>query len=187
MTLHSDSSSATEAAAPRSRIRSMTRTALMAAVLVICSQIAFPLPGGIPVTLQTFAIALLGGILGPGKGAAAVAVYLAMGAAGIPVFAGFKGGLDVLAGPTGGFLIGFLPMAALMGQSRGRIHRFLCPAAGLLACHSIGLIWLCVLTGLPLFKAFMVASLPFLLKDVLSVATALTLAATIRRRLNGRL
>lgn len=185
MTLHSESSAS--ATAPRSRIRTMTRTALMTAVLIICSQIAFPLPGGIPVTLQTFAIALLGGILGPGKGAAAVAVYLAMGAAGMPVFAGFRGGLDVLAGPTGGFLIGFLPMAALMRQSRGRLCRFLCPAAGLLICHSIGLIWLSVLTGLPLFKAFMAASLPFLLKDVLSVAAALTLAAAIRRRLSDQI
>ena len=105
----------------------------------------------------------------------------------MPVFAGFKGGLDVLAGPTGGFLIGFLPMAALIGQCRGRLSRMLFPAAGLLSCHGIGLLWLSALTGMTLSKAFMVASLPFLLKDILSVAAAMTLAEAIRRRLGNRI
>ena len=93
----------------------LTHIALLAAILVVCSQITIPFPGSVPITLQTFAIALIAYIMGSYKGALTLIIYLGLGAIGLPVFAGFKGGFDTLIGPTGGYLIGFLPMIVLIG------------------------------------------------------------------------
>ncbi|WP_342024683.1 biotin transporter BioY [Arthrobacter citreus] len=74
-----------------------------------------PLGPGVPITLQTLAVMLTGIILGPTRGAAAVGLFLAAGLAGLPVFSGFRGGLGVLAGPSAGYLLAFLPAAFLVG------------------------------------------------------------------------
>ena len=99
----------------RSKLQKMVVTGVMAALLAVLTQISIPLPTGIPVTLQTFVVALCGFLLGPGLGALSVGVYLALGAMGLPVFAGFAGGLASFAGMTGGYLWSFLPMACLCG------------------------------------------------------------------------
>lgn len=88
---------------------------VFAAVLAVLSQISFPLPSGIPVTLQTFAVALCGYALGCKRGTLAVLVYIVLGAVGLPVFANFSGGFGSLVGLAGGYIYGFLPMAALCG------------------------------------------------------------------------
>ena len=80
-----------------------------------------PLAAGVPITLQTLAVILTGMILGPGRGAAAVGLYLVAGLAGLPVFSGFRSGLGVLAGPSAGYLLSF-PLAALVA---GLLVRFL--------------------------------------------------------------
>ena len=91
----------------RMKIRKMTRCALLAAVMAVCAWISVPV-GELAVSLQTFAVFLTLGFLGGRLGSAAVLVYLLLGAAGVPVFAGFRGGIGVLLGPTGGYLWGFL-------------------------------------------------------------------------------
>lgn len=93
----------------------ITITALMAAATAIMAQIAIPMPGGVPMTLQTFAVTLAGIILGPKLGAISMCVYVLMGAVGLPVFASFRGGLNMLIGPTGGFLLSFPLMALIIG------------------------------------------------------------------------
>ena len=95
--------------------QSMVRIAMFTAVLSVLSVLQIPMPSGVPLTLQTFAVALCGAVLGAWSGPASVALYVAVGAVGIPVFAGMKGGIAVLVGPTGGFLFGFLFLAWLTG------------------------------------------------------------------------
>lgn len=95
--------------------RNMVLIAIFAAILAVLSQLSIPLPTGVPATLQTLAVALLGFVLGGWSSAASVILYIFLGAIGLPVFAGFKGGFAALFGPTGGFIFGFIPLALLCG------------------------------------------------------------------------
>ena len=120
--------------------REMTRVALMAVLITLCAWLSIPAP--LPFTLQTFGIfcALL--LLGPRRGAAAIALYLCMGLVGLPVFAGFSGGVGQLLGASGGYLLGFLPLAgvyALVKKLRGSDGLAL--ALGLAVCYAFGTAW----------------------------------------------
>lgn len=153
----------------------MTRIALCAACLCALSQVSVPMPSGVPVTLQTFAVALCAGILGSGRGAVCVLVYLALGAAGLPVFAGFSGGFAKFAGPTGGFLIGFIPMAALCGVKK----HFWLAFAGLAVCHAYGAAHFALVAGTSYWKAILTVSAPYIIKDVLSVVLGMLLSRKV--------
>ena len=103
--------------------RDMVLCAVMAAVTAVCAQISIPMPSGVPVTLQTFAVPLTGYLLGMKYGLISVAVYILLGAAGVPVFTGFRGGIGTIAGPTGGFIVGFLLMViGFMCMQRALVH-----------------------------------------------------------------
>ena len=162
----------------------LARAGLMAALIVVCTHLSIPLPGGVPLTLQTFAVALAGFLLGPAWGTLAVLAYLLLGAAGLPVFSGFTGGLGKFFGPTGGFLWGFLLLGAGCGLGRGRPF----PAAlglglgGLVLCHLSGAAWYARAAGLGFLPAALGVSLPFLPKDAASLALALGLAKALERR-----
>lgn len=174
-------------------IVSMAQIAMFAAVLAVLSQLSIPLPSGIPVTLQTFGVALAAYVLGAKRGTIAVLVYLAIGAVGVPVFAGFGGGLGKLIGITGGYLWGFLPMAALCGlgtdvwhKASGRSRKLSCialSAAGLAACHIPGVVQFSLISGSTPLAAFLTASAPYLLKDGISLVLAFSLALAIRTAL----
>ena len=160
---------------------------VLAALLAVLSQVSVPLPIGVPVTLQTFAVALCGYVLGPAMGTAAVGVYLALGAVGLPVFAGFSGGFGAFLGMTGGFLWGFLPMALLcgLGLRGGKAIAIALGTVGLAACHLCGCVQFTLVASMPFPQAFLTASAPFLIKDVVSVAlayfAALAVTASIKK------
>jgi biotin transport system substrate-specific component len=100
----------------KTTIQAYLLCALFAALTAICSQIMIPLPfTPVPINLAYLAVLVCGGALGPKKGAIAMTVYVLLGAIGVPVFHGLTGGLGVLAGPTGGYIIGYIPMALVMG------------------------------------------------------------------------
>ena len=168
------------------RSRDMVYVAVMAAVLAVLAQFSIPMPTGTLLTLQTFAVALCGSVLGIKKGLAAVGVYLLLGAVGLPVFASFRGGLGILAGVTGGFLIGFLPMAAFCGWGRDKkmLPSFIAGLIGLIICHLIGVLWGSKVSATPLWPAFLMFSAPYLLKDAISVWLAMLLARRIVKQLN---
>ena len=158
-------------------------TGVFAAMLAVLSQISFPLPSGIPVTLQTFAVALCGFVLGPRLGLLSVVVYLAIGAVGVPVFAGFSGGVGAFAGLAGGYLWGFLFMAFLAGLGTHRKHRASAIAlgiAGLGVCHLCGAVQFALLSAISPWQAFLLASAPYLLKDVVSAAAAYLAAEAVK-------
>ncbi len=159
----------------KNNMQKMVCTGVLAAVLAVLSQISIPLPSGVPVTLQTFAVALCGCVLGPAMGTAAVAVYLALGAVGVPVLAGFSGGFGSFVGVTGGFLWGFLLMALLCGlgaQAKNKVMAALLGMAGLAVCHICGIVQFAAVMGTLFALAFFMASARYLVKDVISVVLA---------------
>ena len=168
------------------RSRDLVYIALMTAILAVLAQFSIPMPTGTLLTLQTFAVALCGSVLGLRKGLASVGIYLLLGAVGIPVFASFRGGLGVLAGVTGGFLIGFLPLAAACGWGRDKkmLPGFIAGLLGLALCHIIGVIWGSKVSATPLGPSFLMFSAPYFLKDALSIWLAMLLARRIVKQLN---
>lgn len=172
-------------------------TALFAAIMAVMSQLSIPTPFGVPVSLQTFAVALCGYFLGAKKGTAAVLVYIFAGAVGIPVFSGFKGGFAVLFGVTGGFIFGFIPLAILCGLEFRKaspplraVLSLLTGAVGILVCHLFGTVQYALLMGIDLLRSALTVSVPFLIKDFVSLAAAyfgaVALRSAARRFLAGR-
>ena len=163
-------------------IRRTVMTGVMAALLAVMSQISIPLPVGVPITLQTFAVALCGYLMGPALGTLAVVVYLALAAVGVPVLAGFSGGVGAFMGMTGGFLWGFIPMALLCGlgvRAGKKYIALLLGGAGLLLCHLAGSFQFGLVSGTSFFASVMAVSVPFLIKDAVSVVLAYLAAAGI--------
>ena len=120
-------------------IRDMIYVSLMSVVIALCSWIS--VPSVIPFTMQTFALfcALL--LLGGKRGFFSVALYILLGAFGLPVFSGFQGGIGVLLGPTGGYIIGFLLSALLFLLLEKRISDLVLLILGLLVCYLFGTLW----------------------------------------------
>lgn len=163
--------------------------AVFAGIMAICSWIS--IPAAVPFTMQTFAVFIAFAVLGGRRGTMAVLVYILMGAVGFPVFAGFTGGIGVLAGTSGGYIIGFLGSALVMwGMERivGKktIFQFLAMLLGLLVCYMFGTVWFLAVymasTGaVGLFTVLGWCVLPFVIPDVLKILLALTIGKRIRR------
>lgn len=168
------------------RTRDMTQIAILVAILAVFSQIAIPSPTGVPLTLQTLAITLIGYFAGWKKGLMVYAVYLLLGIIGIPVFANFKAGIQSLVGVTGGFLFGFIPFIILCGlNTRGsqKVLPIVLGICGLAICHLIGIVQFSTISGNSFSKTFMLVSFPYLIKDVISVICGFLLAKLIRKRI----
>lgn len=172
----------------RHYILKIVQTAMMTAILAVLSQIAIPTPWNIPFTLQTFGVALCGYLLGPWHGTASILVYIALGAAGVPVFSGLKGSVGALVGMTGGYIFGFILMAllcGLVGKTKKIPALILVSAAGLFLCHLLGAIWFSIVGETTIWYALSVATLPYLLKDIISVVGAYFLARKLRKHLES--
>lgn len=156
----------------KSKTKKIATTAIFTAVIAASAWICVFTPFGVNLTLQTFAVCLAGFCLGIKWGVAAVAVYIAIGAIGLPVFSAFSGGLGVLLGVSGGFLWGFLVSVALCGVAGGqnrKIIKYLLMISAVLLCHVTGVIQFCIVSGVNVWAGFVTASLPFLVKDFILV------------------
>lgn len=170
------------------KTKDLTTTALMAALICIAGPLTLAI-GPVPLSLATFAVYLAGAVLGARKGTAAVAVYLLIGIVGVPVFSGFSGGFQKLAGVTGGYLAGYLPCAWLSGirirtKEEGRpelLRRMALMAAGTLVLYIIGTVWFMIQTRNGLGAALSLCVLPFLPGDAAKIAAAALLAPKIRK------
>lgn len=169
--------------------REIAFIALFVALITVCAWISIPF--AVPFTLQTFAIFAALGLLGGKRATIAVAVYLLLGAIGLPVFAGFTGGIGRLAGATGGYLVGFLLSAIIGGWI---LHRFgrstpvliLAMIAGLAVCYVFGTAWFMILyarttgpVGLTTVLGWCV--IPFLLPDAAKIALAVLLTRRLEK------
>ena len=172
------------------RTLDMIQIALFSAVLTVCSWVTIPIPFSlVPITLGTMGAALAGTVLGPGKGCASVIIYLTLGAMGIPVFHGFTGGLGVIAGPTGGYLIGYISIALIAGivtkEKDGRepsaVKTAIEAALGILSCYVLGTAYYIFLTHTGIGSALMLCVIPFLPGDALKIAAVCFLTKPLRR------
>ncbi|MBQ9686844.1 MAG: biotin transporter BioY [Oscillospiraceae bacterium] len=160
--------------------RQIAAVAMGAALIAVCSWLS--VPSIVPFTLQTFAVCLITALFGLRMGLLTVAVYLLMGAVGLPVFAGFKGGVASLLGPTGGYLVGFLFTALVVGLSVNRLGRrplvlILSMALGIALCYAFGTVWFVLVytrTRGPIGvgAALSLCVFPYLIPDALKIALA---------------
>ncbi len=167
--------------------KNLTITALLAAAICVAAPWAIPI-GAVPITLGTFIILTAASVAGSKRGTLAVALYVVMGAIGLPVFSGFSGGAGQLLGPTGGFIAGYIPCALVAGLiiDARPASFWIYPAgmaAGMLLCYAFGTAWYAFSTESSLFASLAVCVLPFLVLDALKLAAAATLSFYLRRRL----
>lgn len=180
-----------EKAVNRKKLYDLAVIPLFSAAIAVCAWITVPIPA-VPFTLQIFGIFLGLFTLGGKRGTLALLVYLVLGAAGLPVFSSFRGGLSVLLGTTGGYLLGFVPMALLVwaaepffaGKSFWR--RALVCAAAVAVCYAFGTAWFLVVytqnTGaIGVWTVLLKCVFPFLLPDAVKIFLAARLAALFRR------
>ena len=164
-------------------IREITQMAIFTAIIAVCAQIAIPLPGGVPMTLQTWAVSLAGIVLGAKNGSLAVLVYVLLGIAGVPVFANFAGGLGIVAGPTGGFILTFPLMALIAGignRKKSLVWLFMALVAGTVINFAAGMFYFSFVTSVSLQAAFTTAVLPFIPSAILRIALLPAVAKSVR-------
>ena len=179
----------TTAMKTRNKTYDLVITAMFAVLIALCSWIS--VPSAVPFTLQTFGVFAAVGILGGKRGTAAVLIYILMGAVGIPVFAGFSGGIGILAGSTGGYVAGFLGSALVMWGAERIFGRKLwvllvSMVLGLIVCYAFGTAWYAAVylkeTGaVSLGAVLMGCVVPFIIPDLVKIALALALSRRLYR------
>jgi biotin transport system substrate-specific component len=164
------------------RLRNALLVIAGAVLVYLTARISFTIPGNpVPYTLQTFGILVVGGALGWRRGGLAALLYVALGVVGLPFFAEGRGGIDVIWGATGGYLVGFVAAAALVGRlaelgwDRHIGGSLGMNTLGTVVIYAIGLPWLAAVTGLDLGQAVAVGFVPFILVDAIKLATAAAL------------
>ena len=163
--------------------------ALFVALMAICAWIT--IPAAVPFTMQTFGVFLALLLLGGKRGAICMAVYLLLGAVGVPVFSGFRGGVSALVGSTGGYLVGFIVSALLMWALTGFARRnrwtlAVALAVSLLACYAFGTVWFVVVSvragkAMTFGTALSFCVLPYILPDAAKIWLAYFLSKRLRR------
>ncbi len=171
------------------KVRDLTAVALMAAAICVFAPWSIPI-GPVPITLATFAIYIVSAVVSWKHAVAAVLVYLLLGLVGLPVFSGFSGGLQQLAGPTGGYLIGYIPCALILGCAIDRFPRakWMYPLAmlvGTAALYFLGTAWYVLASGVPTGPAILACVVPFLPFDGLKIILASLIAYPLRQRLTA--
>lgn len=169
------------------KTKQMVLIALMTAVTCVLGPLSIPLPfSPVPISLTNFAIFLAIFVLGMKNGTISFIIYLLLGAIGVPVFSSFRGGLQVLAGPTGGYLIGFIFLALIMGFALDHFDRKLVPTIigmiiGMAVCYAFGTVWLAKLLSLSFKEGLMMGVIPYLAGD----AAKIIIAAIVGPKLYG--
>jgi biotin transport system substrate-specific component len=166
------------------QLRMMVYASLFAALTAVGAFLAIPI-GPVPIVLQNMFVYLAGLLLGGRWGLASVGVYLLAGACGLPVFAGGLGGISRLIGPTGGYLIGYLPAVFLIGKISQKakpraVSDVLAMICGTLVLYACGVSWLKIVTGMSPAKALALGMAPFLIGDALKIAAAAVIAKALR-------
>lgn len=186
----------------------MAEIALMSAVLCVFAPFTIPIPvSPVPFSLATVAVYLAGALLGAKKGVACVIVYLLLGMMGLPVFSGFSGGVGVLLGPTGGYLVGYIPCVFVTGRLLERGWSFMqkkkcfgvegkaarswwrvvwntfAMALGTILCYALGTTWfLFVMDGTyTVMQALLVCVVPYVAFDMIKILAVAVIAVPIRK------
>jgi biotin transport system substrate-specific component len=177
-------------AGQRGRTRNLATASLVAAVMAAAGWVSIPIPGAVPVTLQTFGVVLAALLLAPEWAAVSMAIYVFLGAIGVPVFAGGQAGLGVVFGPTGGYITGFILAAYVGALVRTRLTRsgskqliadVAAAIVAIAAVYLVGWAQLALVLGLSPLKAFGIGVAPFLVPDAVKAGVAILIATAVRR------
>ncbi len=179
-----------------SNTRNLVLCAVCAAITCVLAPVSIPLGGGVPISLATFAVMLAGVLLGGTLGAVSQLIYVLLGAVGLPVFAGWTGGLGNVLGMTGGYIIGYVPLAWLTGliykkfgsnakKSTKIVFMVIGMLAGTAALYIIGTAWFMFVTGMTLEASLAACVIPFIPGDIIKmvavVLIGLPVEAAIRK------
>lgn len=166
--------------------------ALMAALIAICAWITIPLT--VPFTMQTFAVFVCAGLLGAKRGVITILIYMLLGIIGLPVFSGMRGGIGVLMGTTGGYVVGFIFLAAIEGWAAQRfkgntIALFISMLVGTAVCYAFGTAWFIQVyaasSGAPgIMVVLGNCVFPFIIPDIVKMCLALVVIKRVSPRLN---
>lgn len=165
--------------------------ALLAALLCVSSYISIRLPFSmVPITAQTLVINLAALLLKPQKAGITVGIWILLGLVGLPVFSGGNGGFGVLAGATGGYIIGYLAAAIIISFVKGRRNHIVrntvsVIAVGIPVIYLIGVPWMKAITGLDWKAAILTGLVPFIIGDLIKAAASVCIAKPLYRVVNA--
>lgn len=170
-------------------IKNLTLRAILAAVICVIAPLSIP-AGPIPITAATLIIYIVCACTDAGFSVPAVMLYIFLGAFGLPVFSGFSGGLQILSGVTGGFIIGYLPCAAVISFACSRFPRkkYVYPlsmAIGTALCYLFGILWFLFVGETSVSSALGTLILPFLVGDVIKIAVACAVSIPLRKKFSN--
>jgi len=162
-------------------------TGILAAVICILSPFSVP-AGAIPISLATFAIYIAACTVNTRSSVSAVIIYILLGAAGLPVFSSFQGGFHIITGVTGGYIIGYIPCALIIGLLINKYEnkKFIYAVSlvlGTVACYTIGTAWYMIQTNSSFTAAVSVCILPFIIGDIIKISAASALGFVLRKRI----
>lgn len=171
-------------------VQNMVLIAVFTALIAVCSWILIPVEP-VPFTLQTFAVFVTAGLLGSKRGAISVVVYVLLGLVGVPVFSKFGAGLSVIAGPTGGYIVGFIFTVVITGiiikaskkmNNTGRIIMMaVAMAVGDIVCFAIGTIWFMVIMKTGLVATLGLCVFPYIIPDLIKIVVAVIVVDRMRK------
>lgn len=168
------------------RLHILTHTAIITAITCIMAPMSIPV-GSVPISFTNLVIYLSLYLVGWKLSVLSVSIYILIGLIGLPVFSGFTGGVGKLVGPTGGYIVGFIPMAILAGlvieKCSKRTVQFLGLVLGTALCYILGTVWYCYETEAALGAALGMCVLPFVPVDLIKIVMVMLMAQPIKDRL----
>ena len=170
----------------QNHLYTLVLTALMTAVICVLAPISLPV-GPVPVSLATFAILLTAYLLGWKRGTVSVLIYILLGAIGLPVFSAYGAGIGKIVGPTGGYIIGYLPLAMITGWSADRyddqIRAALGMSIGTVILYTLGTAWLAYQLQITFSETLAAGVIPFLPGDLAKIIITAVLGPILKKTL----
>lgn len=177
------------------KTKNLVLCAVCAAITCVLAPLSIPVSGMVPITLATFAVMLSGLLLGGRLGAVSQVIYLIIGAVGVPVCAGYTPALPRLLGPTGGYLIGYIPLAFICGaiysawgRNSSGVKKYAvmlgAMAAGTVVLYAFGTAWFCIQGGVALIPALTMCVVPFLIGDAVKMIVVAALVPQLEKALD---
>ena len=171
-----------------SKTKKLVLIALTAAFMCVLSPISIPLGGGVGIGLGIFVVILTSYILEVPMSIVSCGIYLLIGLLGLPVFAGFNGGVGAFVGPTGGFLVGYIFVALLAGIfakiGKGKISVFILGAVlGLLICYLLGTLWYMYVMKVNFVPAIFVCVVPYVIFDLVKIVIACIIGPVLKKNI----
>ena len=167
--------------------KNLSLMALMSALLCLLAPISIPI-GPVPITLSIFIIYIISYILDANSALISVFIYLIIGIVGLPVFAGYKSGLGVILGPSGGYLISYLVVVYISSYYNNKYYynkilQLLFMFITLILCYVCGTIWFSIFKKMTFIESLFICVFPFIITDVIKIIAACMLGNEIRKRL----